>query len=90
MEIPRNNTNGTATKYIIFDTDMGSDDAMALQMLLKAEESLKNVKILAITTVNGNTTAENVIKNTYRLLDGCRRTDVMYPQIGNYLVNFQV
>lgn len=73
-------TNGTGTKsrYIIVDTDMGSDDAFALQMLLKAEKSLKNIKILAITTVHGNTTLDNVLKNTYHLLNGFDRTDVKY------------
>lgn len=55
---------------------MGSDDAWALQMILKAERNMKNVKILAITTVHGNTTTENAIKNTYRILDGLDRTDV--------------
>ena len=68
----------TKPEYVIFDTDMGSDDAWALQMILKAEKSLKNVKVLAITTVNGNTTNENVIKNTYRILDGLDRTDVCF------------
>lgn len=69
-------TKESAMKYVIFDTDMGSDDAWALQMILKAEQHLKNVKLLAITTMNGNTTVENAIKNTYRLLDGVNRTDV--------------
>lgn len=45
-------------------------------MLLKAEKDLGNVKVLAITTVIGNTTMDNVIKNTYRILDGLNRTDV--------------
>lgn len=66
----------TKPKYVIFDTDMGSDDAWALQMLLKAEKVLNSVKMLAITTINGNTTNENIIKNTYRILDGYDRTDV--------------
>lgn len=66
----------TETKYVIFDTDMGSDDAWALQMFLKAEKHLKTIKVVAITAVNGNTTTENVIKNTYRILDGLDRTDV--------------
>lgn len=48
----------------------------ALQMLLKAEKDLNNVKILAITAAMGNTSLENVIKNTYRILDGLNRTDV--------------
>ncbi|XP_031628323.1 uncharacterized protein LOC116344081 [Contarinia nasturtii] len=63
-------------KLVIFDTDMGTDDAWALQMMLKAETHLKNVKILAITVSHGNTTVENVIKNTYRILDGLDRTDI--------------
>lgn len=66
----------TAAKYVIFDTDMGADDAWALQMLLKAEKHLESIKVIAITTVNGNTTTENVIKNTFRILDGLDRTDV--------------
>lgn len=45
-------------------------------MLLKAEKDLNNVKILAITAAMGNTSLENVIKNTYRILDGLNRTDV--------------
>lgn len=45
-------------------------------MLLIAEKNLKNVKILAITCVDGNTDVENGIKNTYRMLWGLNRTDV--------------
>lgn len=72
--------NETNSRHVIFDTDMGSDDAMALQMLLKAEHSLKNIKILAITAVHGNSTIENVLKNTYHILNGCERTDVKCPK----------
>lgn len=69
-------TNEIKPNYVIFDTDMGADDAWALQLILKAEKVLKNVKVLAITIVNGNTTADNAIKNTYRILDGIGRNDV--------------
>lgn len=65
-----------SAKLVIFDTDMGSDDAWALQMMLKAEELLKNIRVIAITTVCGNTSIENVIKNTYHILNGIDRTDV--------------
>lgn len=68
--------NKSEPRCVIFDTDMGSDDGWALQMMLKAEKNLKNIKILAITAVNGNTTVENVIKNSYRMLDGLGRIDV--------------
>lgn len=56
-------------------------------MMLKAERDLGNVKILAITTLVGNTTLENVIKNTYRILDGLGRTDVGYHQISLVFAN---
>lgn len=78
----------TKPKYVIFDTDMGSDDAWALQMILKAEKVLKTIKLLAITTVNGNTTNENVIKNTYRILDGFDRTDVCFCSFVTEINNF--
>lgn len=67
-------------KYIIFDTDMGVDDAWALLMLLKAEKNLKTIKLLAITCVHGNTSIENVIKNTYRILHSIGRIDVTHPR----------
>lgn len=81
-------TNKSEPRYIIFDTDMGSDDSWALQMILKAEKYLKNIKILAITAVNGNTTVENVIKNTYRILDGLGRIDVKYIQRNTFTIFF--
>lgn len=63
-------------KYVIFDTDMGGDDAWALQFVLKSEKECQNVKVLAITTTFGNSDVTNAIKNTYRILDGLNRTDV--------------
>lgn len=69
-------TKGQPTKYVIFNTDMGADDAWALQMVLKAEKEFQSVKVLAITTTFGNTDVINVMKNTYRILDGLNRTDV--------------
>lgn len=63
-------------KYVIFDTDMGTDDAWALLMLLKAEKCLKNIEILAVTCVFGNTSLDNVIKNTYHILHSMDRSDV--------------
>lgn len=63
-------------KYIILDTDMGTDDYWALLMLLKAEKHFSNIKLLAITCVHGNTTIDNVIQNAFVLLDILGRTDV--------------
>lgn len=69
-------TKETIQKYVIVDTDMGTDDAWALLMLLKAEKCFQNIKILAITCVSGNTSLENVVKNTYYMLHSAGRTDV--------------
>lgn len=68
-------------KYVIFDTDMGTDDAWALLMLLKAEKYLKNIEILAVTCVFGNTSVDNAIKNTYHILQSMDRSDV---RLANY------
>lgn len=74
---PTNNASNTP-KYVIIDTDMGADDAWALQLMLKAEKVFNKVKVLAITTANGNTKIEHVIKNTYFILEGLNRTDVSW------------
>lgn len=63
-------------KYIILDTDMGVDDAWALFLILRLILNLSNVKLLGITCVHGNTSMEDVIRNTYRALNALNRTDV--------------
>lgn len=82
--------NGAEVKerLVIFDTDMGADDAWALQMILREEKIAKTVKVLAITAVNGNTNTENVIKNTYRILDGLNRTDVRAIHVTHFSIAF--
>lgn len=64
------------TNYLIVDTDMGSDDAWALMMILRAEQLLPNIKLLGITCVHGNATLENVVRNTRRILERAGRCDV--------------
>ena len=56
-----------ANKFVLFDCDTGSDDAIALMMLL-SESAKKNVKTVAITCVDGNTALPNVVMNNLRLL----------------------
>lgn len=72
-------------KYVIFYHDGGTDDAWALLMLLQAEKHLKNIKLLAITCVNGNTTIDNVIKNTYHILRLMGRSDVSLDSNDTFL-----
>ncbi len=63
-------------KFII-DLDTGIDDAMALLVALHAHKEGR-ICIEAITTVTGNTARENVVKNTYRLLELVNQTEVAY------------
>lgn len=65
-------------RYIIFDEDMGTDDAWALFLLIKAQET-HNIKLLAVTCVAGNTSLEFVAINTMRILEFFKRTDVSSP-----------
>jgi len=51
-------------RKIIIDTDCGIDDAVAIMMAVDCKE----IEILGITTVSGNTDIENVNKNVLRLL----------------------
>ncbi|KAG0721300.1 Inosine-uridine preferring nucleoside hydrolase [Chionoecetes opilio] len=55
-----------ATKVII-DTDAGTDDALALFMALEAHKR-GCLEVLAITTVQGNTSLHNVNNNVLRIL----------------------
>lgn len=61
--------------FVIIDVDTGVDDAWALAMLVKAEQT-QAVRILAVTTVAGNTGLENATRNTVRVLETLQRTDV--------------
>jgi purine nucleosidase len=57
------------------DTDPGTDDALALYMLLAAEK--KNlIKLLAVTCVSGNTDVHNGTRNALRVLQSINRLDV--------------
>ncbi len=57
---------------LVVDTDTGVDDAAALAYLLNIPEA----NILGITTVAGNTSAENAANNVLILLDTAKRTDI--------------
>jgi uridine nucleosidase len=57
---------------IIFDTDPGIDDAMALLLALRSPE----INILGLTTIFGNTTTEGTTRNALNLLNFAGRTDI--------------
>ncbi|XP_067640579.1 nucleoside hydrolase [Eurosta solidaginis] len=73
-------------RYVVYDCDVGMDDAWGLMMLIKAEEAYKiqsnlaespaKFEILAITCVQGNADLDNAVLNTLRVLDAVNRNDI--------------
>ena len=57
---------------IIFDTDPGVDDAMAIQVLLNSPE----IEVLGLTTIYGNVDLEKTTTNALRLLEIAGRIDI--------------
>src|SRR5450755_5112870 len=62
----------SATKKIIFDTDPGTDDAMALMLALNSPE----LDVRAITVVPGNVTAKQGLENALRMASLANRCDI--------------
>ncbi|XP_060516546.1 nucleoside hydrolase-like isoform X2 [Cylas formicarius] len=63
------------SRRVIVDVDTGVDDYLALLILFYAEK-LNLIKIEAITCTYGNTSLNNVCKNTLRLLEILQRRDI--------------
>src|SRR5256886_41090 len=61
-----------AAKKIIFDTDPGSDDALALMLALNSPE----LDVRAITVVPGNVTAAMGLENALRMASLANRCDI--------------
>lgn len=78
-----------AIKKIIIDCDCGTDDAVALVLLLSAHK-LKKIEIKAITCVAGNAPVDCVVKNVFRTLQVCDSLDVRHYTVKNikYKLNF--
>lgn len=62
----------SASKKIIFDTDPGTDDAMALMLALNSPE----LDIRAVTVVPGNVTAKQGLENALRMMSLASRCDI--------------
>lgn len=60
------------SKKLLVDVDCGVDDAQAIMLALAAP----SVQLLGVTCVHGNTTVENVCKNTLRVLQACNKLEV--------------
>ena len=61
-----------AARKIIFDTDPGTDDALALMLALNSPE----LDVRAITVVPGNVTAEMGLENALRMVSLAKRCDI--------------
>ena len=61
-----------APKKIIFDTDPGTDDAMALMLALNSTE----LDVRAVTVVPGNVTAAQGLDNALRMVSLANRCDI--------------
>ena len=61
-----------APKKIIFDTDPGTDDAMALMLALNSPE----LDVRAITVVPGNVVAKQGLENALRMVSLANRCDI--------------
>ncbi|KAM8856715.1 inosine-uridine preferring nucleoside hydrolase isoform 2-T2 [Spinachia spinachia] len=59
-------------RKLLVDVDCGVDDAQAIMLALAAP----NVELLGVTCVHGNTSLENVCKNTLRVLQACSRLEI--------------
>src|SRR6185369_17002430 len=62
----------SAAKKIIFDTDPGTDDALALMLALTSPE----LDVRAITVVPGNVTGEMGLENALRMVSLANRCDI--------------
>lgn len=62
----------SAAKKIIFDTDPGTDDALALMLALNAPE----LDVRAITVVPGNVTLAMGVENALRMVSLANRCDI--------------
>src|SRR5690349_24094324 len=71
LEVPASAT----VKKIIFDTDPGTDDALALMLALHSPE----LDVRAITVVPGNVTAGQALENALRMVFMANRCDIPVP-----------
>ncbi|KAH8273299.1 hypothetical protein KR018_007201, partial [Drosophila ironensis] len=78
-------------RLVIYDCDIGTDDAWGLCMMLRAEELCRpggrRSKVVAITSVQGNTDVENGTLNALRVIRTLDRDDIpVYRGCGNPIV----
>ena len=58
--------------YVIMDCDPGIDDAMAIMNAVNSE----NIEVKLISTVSGNLTIEETVKNALKIVEICKCTNI--------------
>ncbi len=58
--------------YVIIDCDPGIDDAMAIMNAVNSE----NIEVKLISTVSGNLTIEETVKNALKIVEFCKCTNI--------------
>lgn len=71
-----------AARKFIIDTDVGVDDSVAVMLALSAK-----IDIVAITTVSGNTSEDNVYRNVKEVLRVCQKSIPIYRGAKRPLIN---
>lgn len=66
------------SKYIVYDCDMGLDDAWGLLLLLRSNVR-PAVEVLAVTCNFGNTNVDYVCSNVIRMLKALDSLHVSFP-----------
>lgn len=67
-------------KKLLIDCDIGVDDAQALMVALTSPD----VEVLGITCCHGNVSLKNVLQNTLRVLEVCKKLDVSLMSTHNF------
>lgn len=67
-------------RNVIVDLDAGSDDALALILLLSAEEE-SGFNVIGCTCTHGNTKVDYVCMNVLRTLETVNRQDVSWHNL---------
>ena len=69
-------------RKVIFDTDIGSDDAVALTALLLCDR----FDVIGITTTHGNQPVCNTTENALRLVSFLNKDIPVYKGCGSYRI----
>jgi len=66
-------------KFVLIDCDAGTDDALAIWMVLRAhKDPASRIQVVGVVCVNGNTSVDNVVVNVSRILNTVGESEVRF------------